>query len=64
MKTFYLFLYYFFLELAQTFESCSRIGLRATFKAQFVQTAHSDGDQTAAAPLDPASAGASSDCSD
>lgn len=56
MRKFYLFLAYFFQELAITFEACAKNGFFATFKAQFVQPVHSNGDQSDAATQDPASA--------
>lgn len=55
MRKFYLFLAYFFQELAITFEACAKNGFFATFKAQFVQPVHSTGDQSDAATQDLAS---------
>lgn len=64
MRKFYLFLAYFFQELAITFEACAKNGFFATFKAQFVQPVHSSGDQSDAANQDPASAEASCGAAD
>lgn len=64
MRKFYLFLAYFFQELAITFEACARNGFLATFKAQFVQPVHSNGNQSDAAMQDPAAAELSSGPSD
>ena len=64
MRKFYLFLAYFFQELAITFEACAKNGFFATFKAQFVQPVHSSGDQSDAATQDPIAAESSSGPSD
>ena len=56
MRKFYLFLAYFFQELAMTFEACAKNGFFATFKAQFVQPVHLTGDQSDAATQDPTAA--------
>lgn len=64
MRKFYLFLAYFFQELAITFEACAKNGFLVTFKAQFVQPVHSNGDQGDAATQDPASAEPSCGASD
>lgn len=60
MRKFYLFLAYFFQELAITFEACAKNGFFSTFKAQFVQPVHSSGDQSDVATQDPTAAESSS----